>query len=538
MAVALYARVSTTRQAENDLSIPDQLKQMREWCGANGYAVAQEYVEPGASATDDKRPVFQQMIREATLNPSPFEALIVHSQSRFFRNSIDFGLYERKLNQAGVRLISITQPTSDDSSGDMVRKIFSVFDEFQSKETSKHTARSMLENARQGFFNGAHPPFGYRAVETEVTGNRGRKKKRLAIDETEAEIVRRIFKLYIQGHQGNPLGMKAIATLLNQQGVSMRGRPWRTQKLQDLLSDSLYMGEYYYNQFDSKKQKPKPQDEWIKISVDPIVDEPTFARARRAREERAPGRVSPRLVSSPILLSGLLICAECGSGMSLMTGKSGQYRYYKCTNQRDKGKDRCSTPNIPMEKLDDLVLARLANHICKPDRVKSMLTDLQKLRKQANAQSNQHLEALKKQITTNDLKTANLYQAIEKGLPWDNSTQDRMHKLKAERENLLIEISTIRRNQSIPSTTINQKQIDGFCQALRTRLLDKSSGFGKGYLKLLVDEVRIEGKQAIMQGSYENLAYAVGSSKEASEEVPTFMRQWRPGDDSNVRPVP
>ncbi|WP_424399114.1 zinc ribbon domain-containing protein [Methylomonas methanica] len=221
-----------------------------------------------------------------------------------------------------------------------------------------------------------------------------------------------------------------------------------------------------------------------------------------------------------------------------MTGKSGQYRYYKCTNQRDKGKDRCTTPNIPMEKLDDLVLTRLANHVCKPDRVKSMLTDLQKLRKQANAQNDQQLEALTRQIKTNEQKTANLYQAIEEGLPWDNSTQNRMQKLKAERENLLIEISSIRRNQSIPSRNINQKQIDGFCQALRARLLDKSSGFGKGYLKLLVDEVRIDGKQAIMQGSYENLAYAVGSSKDASEEVPTFMRQWRPGDDSNVRPVP
>jgi len=207
MAVALYARVSTTRQAENDLSIPDQLKQMREWCAANGYAVAQEYIEPGASATDDKRPVFQQMIRETTLDPSPFEAVVVHSQSRFFRNSIDFGLYERKLNQADVRLISITQLTSEDASGDMVRKIFSVFDEFQSKETSKHTARSMLENARQGFFNGAHPPFGYKAIETEVQGNRGRKKKRFAIDEGEAEIVRRIFNLYIHGDKGT--GMRA-----------------------------------------------------------------------------------------------------------------------------------------------------------------------------------------------------------------------------------------------------------------------------------------------------------------------------------------
>jgi len=64
MHVALYARVSTTRQADNDLSIPDQLRQLNEWCKANGHLVVHEYVEPGASATDDKRPVFQQLIND------------------------------------------------------------------------------------------------------------------------------------------------------------------------------------------------------------------------------------------------------------------------------------------------------------------------------------------------------------------------------------------------------------------------------------------------------------------------------------------
>ncbi|MBK9521372.1 MAG: recombinase family protein [Rhodocyclaceae bacterium] len=55
MQIALYARVSTSRQADNDLSIPDQLRQLNEWGRANGHLVVHEYVEPGASATDDKR---------------------------------------------------------------------------------------------------------------------------------------------------------------------------------------------------------------------------------------------------------------------------------------------------------------------------------------------------------------------------------------------------------------------------------------------------------------------------------------------------
>ena len=176
MIVALYARVSTTKQAEKDLSIPDQLSQMRTWCTAQGHSVASEYVEAGASATDDRRPVFQRMIAEACVTSSPFEAIVVHSLSRFFRDSLEFGLYERNLKRFGVRVLSITQQTSDDPSGEMIRRIFSVFDEYQSKENGKHTLRAMRENARQGFFNGSRPPVGYKTVDVEQPGNKGKKK--------------------------------------------------------------------------------------------------------------------------------------------------------------------------------------------------------------------------------------------------------------------------------------------------------------------------------------------------------------------------
>jgi site-specific DNA recombinase len=121
MIVALYARVSTSRQAEKDLSLPDQLRQMREWCKTRNHHIALEYVEPGASATDDKRPVFQEMMAEACKNPPVFDAIIVHSLSRFFRDAIEFGLCERRLKKFGVSVVSITQETSDDPTGQMVR---------------------------------------------------------------------------------------------------------------------------------------------------------------------------------------------------------------------------------------------------------------------------------------------------------------------------------------------------------------------------------------------------------------------------------
>ena len=59
---ALYLRVSTGRQAENDLSIPDQRRQAKAYCAWRGWEIVADYVEPGASATDDRRPEFQRMI--------------------------------------------------------------------------------------------------------------------------------------------------------------------------------------------------------------------------------------------------------------------------------------------------------------------------------------------------------------------------------------------------------------------------------------------------------------------------------------------
>jgi DNA invertase Pin-like site-specific DNA recombinase len=79
---ALYMRVSTVRQAEHDLSIPDQRQQLHSWCRAHGYAATAEFVEAGASATDDRRRVFQQMIERACDGENAFDVIVVHSYSR------------------------------------------------------------------------------------------------------------------------------------------------------------------------------------------------------------------------------------------------------------------------------------------------------------------------------------------------------------------------------------------------------------------------------------------------------------------------
>src|SRR3546814_19626604 len=134
---ALYLRVSTARQAEHDVSIPDQKRQGEAYCEARGLQLVETYVEPGASATNDRRPEFQRMIEAGTSKPAPFDVVIVHSFSRFFRDHFELEFYVRKLANNGVKLVSITQEKGDDSMPVVMRQNMAVFGESTTKENAK-----------------------------------------------------------------------------------------------------------------------------------------------------------------------------------------------------------------------------------------------------------------------------------------------------------------------------------------------------------------------------------------------------------------
>jgi len=538
MAVALYARVSTTRQADNELSIPDQLRQMREWCKAKGHSAAAEYVEPGASATDDRRPEFQRMVADATRIPAPFEAIVVHSRSRFFRDLFQFLSYERALKRAGVKVLSITQQTGEDPAGEMASKFFSLFDEYQSQENSKHTRRAMEENARQGYWNGSLPPFGYQTVDTERVGNRGRLKRRLAVEPVEAETVRRIYELYIHGHQNKPLGMKGIAEYLNERGATMRGRPWRAQKVNEILSDTTYNGCFYFNRQDSKTRRVKPQTEWIALEVPHIVSADIWEEAARRRASCDPRMHPPRAASSPAPLVGLLKCGHCGAGMAQASGKGGRYRYYKCTTRLNKGIKRCDSRNLPRVDTDRLVLSALSERVFTATRVNLMLKELAGRRRAARTVENGRLVQLRRGLDAATKGLERLYDAVERGvLRSDDTLRARAHKLEVRRNEALINIAKLEDQARLGSIRFDPARVDAFCRLLKARLTDPDSGLGKAYLRLLVDEIRLDRDQLTVRGTYGKLADALGMLKKMElGEVPSSVRVWRARQDLNPRP--
>lgn len=541
MRVAIYARVSTVRQAENDLSIPDQLRQLREWAKVNGHVVVEEFIEPGASATDDKRPEFQRMIEDAMIKPSKIDLIVIHSFSRFFRDAVQFGLYERKLSKNKVRVISITQQTSDDTSGEMMRRIINTFDEYSSKENSKHTSRAMRENARQGFFNGSRPPYGYDSITTDVQGSRGRKKKKLAINQDESVIVRKIYDMYAYGDDGKDFGCKEIAMHLNANGYLMRGQPFTMQKVHTVLSDTLYNGDYYFNVIDSKTRETRPADEWVKTSIPAIIDAQLFERVKAKRESRTPTTTPIQRVLSKTLLTGLIKCGECGAFMTQATGKYGLYKYYKCTSRCSKGNVACSSKTLPMDKVNKLVLDALTQKVFTPTRLQQLLTEYRKNLLAEDAAITEKVTMINRQMHQIEERQKRLLDAIELGaIELDEITLERSQDLKRSKEALQIEKQKLLKPENNLFPDLRTSQLDKLTKLITSKLLSTNPETAKGYLKLLVKEITVRENAIEMEGPVIGLVQAVKAKDEKNghlNQVPISLMVWRARRESNPRPL-
>jgi hypothetical protein len=118
---ALYLRVSTTRQAEGEVSLPSQQFACHADCERNNRMIVAEFVE-ARTATDDKRPVFQDLIERACDPDHPFDVIVCHAFSRFYRDGAEFELLVRKLRKHGVEVISVTQPIGPDPASQLMRQ--------------------------------------------------------------------------------------------------------------------------------------------------------------------------------------------------------------------------------------------------------------------------------------------------------------------------------------------------------------------------------------------------------------------------------
>ncbi|TMK00398.1 MAG: recombinase family protein [Alphaproteobacteria bacterium] len=535
---ALYMRVSTGRQAEHDLSIPDQRRQLESWCRAQECIVTSEFIEGGASAGDDRRPVFQQMIERACDGEQAFDLILVHSYSRFFREAFEQEFYLRKLAKHGVRVVSITQPVGDESEPvhAMMRKVIALFDEYQSKENAKHVIRSMKENARQGFWNGATAPLGYKLVEAEKRGTKI--KKKLDLDPVEVETVRLIFRLYLHG-DGNSgaLGVKEVVKWLNRNGYrTRRGESFGVASVHKILTNTVYIGQWRFNKTSSRTRQRKPDEEVITIPVPGLLEPQVFEQVQRQLHARSPRVVAPRVTTGPILLTGLAVCATCRGGMTLRTGTSQNgviHRYYTCSTCARKGKSACKGRSIRMDKLDGLVTDHLVEQLFHPERLAGILGSLTARRAEKAESVNRRVMALQREVTEAEDKLKRLYRLVEDGITdLDDVLQDRLNNLKAERDRAKAALEAAK-YQIAPGIRIDPALIERFGHSMREKFTIGSVPFRKAYLQSLIDTVELDDHHVRIRGSKEVLERAVLAEQTASEPGSQMSTRWRARRDSN-----
>ena len=539
----LYLRVSTTRQAEHDVSIPDQRKQGEAYCTARGYQLVETFVEAGASATNDRRPEFQRMIEAGTSKPAPFDVVVVHSFSRFFRDHFEMEFYVRKLAKNGIKLVSITQEIGDDPIHQMMRQIMALFDEYQSKENAKHVLRAMNENARQGFWNGALPPIGYRIVAAEQRGSKT--KKKLEIDPLHADTVRLIYRLFLKGDGASGgMGVKAIASYLNERRIFTRdGGRWGLAQIHAILTRTTYVGEHRFNTRSHKDREKKPESEVAVMAVPPLIDRETFDAVQARLKSRQPMLTPARVSSGPTLLTGICFCAKCGGAMTLRTGKGsagGMYRYYTCSTKARQGKTGCAGRAIPMDKLDHLVADHIEDRLLEPERLETILATVIDRRQERTQRRREHLAELNRRSTETDQRLSRLYDAIEAGVANldDAALKERIAGLKAIRDQAKADAERTQAALDNEDThAVSPDMIGALAHKARKGLRLENGGYRRDHLRAFAQRVEVADQEIRVMGTKSELLrtlVAASSAESAAIGVRSSVLKWRTRQDSNL----
>lgn len=410
-----YIRVSSDDQAKHGLSLKSQLSAIQAYCDGRDIDLVEIFEEPGLSATDDNRPKFQAMMNRATSVARPYDMVIVHSMSRFARNlALQATSYER-LCKANVQQQSVTEDIAKGSTGNLLRNMIASFNQHSSDETSKHTKRAMNENASEGFYNGGPIVFGYRSVVVEMRKDKA--KKKLEIRPEEAAVVQRIFDLAEHGEGHGPLGARAIASLLNKAGITLRGAKFTNGNVAGILCRTNYNG-YYLDAKQTELGEPIPEADWVRVPCPPIVTQDQFAAVATRRAQRNPRKTPPRVVNGVTMLPATIArCGQprCGEGLTVRSGKGGQYMYYTCSARVNRSATACDLRAIRREALDGIVLDAVEQRLLDPDHLRLLLSALLEKSDEADTRRRRDLANARTRATNASTALGNLLTLVETG---------------------------------------------------------------------------------------------------------------------------
>ena len=370
-----YIRVSTVEQHKHGESLAGQRRTIREFAERNNYELVDIYADEGISGRTIKaRPGVQQLIEDSKADK--FDVVVIWKLTRLGRSMKDVLSISEILYANNVELRSISESFDiNSSSGRMLLGMLANFAEFERAQTSENVKMSMMSIVKNQNRYPGGLMLGYRS------GENSDGEKTLLIKEDEAETVRLIYKLYLEGH-----GYRAIANQLNSQNLkTVRGNTFSTTAVKDILKNVHYVGKIKYNQYENwtvKRRKGyNPNYIVAEGNHEPIIDEDTFNRVQdrlkiRSRQPKWNNR-------GENLLTGLLRCPECEGAMAasnttntLKDGTKKRIRYYSCANFRRKGSSVCHANSVRADEAEKFVLERLKEIILVPEHIKQIVDEM------------------------------------------------------------------------------------------------------------------------------------------------------------------
>ena len=333
--VAAYARVSSDKDAmlhslSSQVSYFSKMIQSHE-----SWKYVGVYSDEGMTGTKIKRDGFQRMIQDA--KAGKIDIIVTKSLSRFARNTVDCLKTIREMKAINVDIFFEEQNIHTlSANGEFLISLLAGYAQEESRQCSENTLWRVRKNFKEGKPYGGSSMLGYKL-----------EKGRFTVVPEEAEIVRKIFDLYLAGN-----GFCKIARILTNDGIkSYTGKAWNKSTLGEIISNVTYTGNlhlqktYRENHMTKKTIRNKGEKPLyiVEGNHEPIISQEIFDKAQEIRKVKAVGKSGKR--NGPAYpFTGLIYCGECGH---LFKHKVTKYYESWCCSQYDElGKAYCASKKI------------------------------------------------------------------------------------------------------------------------------------------------------------------------------------------------
>ena len=468
-----------------DESIDAQIRAIEEYADKNDIKIVNKFIDRAKSATSDKRPAFQEMIKYCEADNTGISMVIVHKLDRFSRDKYDSAMYKQKLKVNGIRVVSVLENLDNSPESLILESVIEGMAQYYSANLAREVAKGQKENALKALHNGGDAPLGY-----DVAFD-----KTYLVNEEEAQAVKIIFDMYVNGYS-----YSNIIDKLNDLGYkTKRGNKFGKNSLHGILSNEKYTGVYVFNKTQRKGvngkrngHKQKSDDEIIKVEggMPQIIDREVFLQAQEMMQKRkkAPGS---HKATTLYLLTGLIRCGECGHAMQGNRRKDkygNDYISYRCGCRKQK-RD-CKNKEIKRDYLEEFVLTELEKHVLNDEAIPVLSKALNERLKTKSNDNHEMLTNLRNKLEKVNKEIENILNAIMSGIV-NNVLKNKLDELEKVKLNLELKINELSvESDDVVSVDITEDQIRSmfgkFKDFVLTRNLPECKKFIGDYIKEVI----------------------------------------------------